>query len=269
MGTLCLKTSLRDVDMLQKRVMPCLLLNDASLVKTRKFKDPTYIGDPINAVRIYNEKEVDEIIILDIIASKKKMRPQFELISDIVSEAFMPITYGGGICDMEDMKKLYNIGLEKISINSFAFQSPNFIERASKQFGSQSIVLSIDVQKNYKGDYEVITFGGTNHTGIDPVTYAIQMEALGAGEILLTSIDRDGTQEGYDIDLIMSVSEAVDIPVIASGGAGKISDFGNAVNTGGASACAIGSMAVYYGRNRAVMINFPRREALEKIFLME
>jgi len=251
--------------MLKARVMPCLLLKGRSLVKTVKFKDPAYIGDPINAVRIYNEKEVDELIFLDITATTAGKEPPYQVLHEIASECFMPVAYGGGIRRLEQIRDILNLGIEKVIINSYAFEDPGFISQAAEQFGSQAIVASIDVRKRLFGKYEVYTHSGRKATGLDPVIWAQKMEAMGAGEIMLTSIDRDGTQEGYDIDLVKKVSAAVNIPLIACGGAGKVEDFGLAVKEGGASACAAGSMVVYYGRNRAVLINFPTRQELDTV----
>jgi imidazole glycerol-phosphate synthase subunit HisF len=249
--------------MLKTRVMPCLLLQNGSLVKTIHFKDPGYIGDPINAVRIYNEKEVDELIFLDITATLENRKPPFKVLSEIASECFMPVAYGGGIRDIDDIREIFRLGIEKVAINTYAVDNPSFLRAAADKFGSQSIVASIDVKKNWRGRYEVFKQGGRKGTGLDPAQHARNLEKLGAGEILLTSIDRDGTQEGYDTDLIKQVTSAVNIPVIACGGAGKVKDFGQAVREGGASACAAGSLFVYFGRNRAVLINFPTHTELE------
>lgn len=249
--------------MLKTRVMPCLLLRNAALVKTIQFKDPGYIGDPINAIRIYNEKEVDELIFLDIGATTEGKKPPFKIIENIASECFMPVAYGGGVRDIADVKQIFSLGIEKIGLNSYAVENPQFVRQVAETFGAQSVVVSIDVKKKLFGRYEVRTHGGRKGTGLDPVSFAVEMEKMGAGEILLTSIDRDGTMQGYDIDLIRQVTSAVGIPVIASGGAGKVEDFGKAVKEGGASAVAAGSMVVYYGRNRAVLINFPSRQELE------
>lgn len=250
--------------MLIPRVMPCLLLKDGSLVKTVKFKDPAYIGDPINAVRIYNEKEVDELIFLDITATLEKREPSYKILSEIASECFMPVTYGGGVKSIEMIRQILTLGIEKISINSQAVENPDFVRMATNKFGSSTIVVSIDVRKKLFGKYEVCIYGGKKPTGLDPVSFAREVENMGAGEILLTAIDRDGTQEGYDIELMKSVTSAVGIPVIACGGAGKVDDFRTAVKDGGASACAAGSMVVYFGRNRAVLINFPERKKLNE-----
>jgi imidazole glycerol-phosphate synthase subunit HisF len=249
--------------MLKTRVMPCLLLRNAALVKTIQFKDPGYIGDPINAIRIYNEKEVDELIFLDITATTEGKKPPFKIIENIASECFMPVAYGGGVRDIADVKQIFSLGIEKISLNSYAVENPQFVRQVADTFGAQSVVVSIDAKKKLFGRYEVRTQGGRKGSGLDPVRFAVEMEEMGAGEILLTSIDRDGTMEGYDTELIQQVTSAVGIPVIASGGAGKVEDFGKAVREGGASAVAAGSMVVYYGRNRAVLITFPSRQELE------
>ena len=250
--------------MLKTRVMPCLLLKESRLVKTIKFKNPNYIGDAINAVMIYNEKEVDELIFLDITATVNNQKPPFKIIKEIVSECFMPFTYGGGINNMEDMKTIFSLGVEKIAINSFSVKDPSFITKTAELFGSQSIVASIDVKKTGPSSYEVFTHSGSKKTGLDPVKWARTVETLGAGEILLTSIDRDGTMEGYDTNIISRAAGAVNIPLIASGGAGRIEDFGEAV-AAGASAVTAGSLFVYHGSAKGVLINFPSQEALRKV----
>lgn len=251
--------------MLQTRVMPCLLLRNGALVKTVQFKNARYVGDPMNTVRIYNEKEVDELIFLDITATPERKAPPFALIEEIASECFMPFTYGGGIRSLDDMHAIFRLGVEKVALNTYAIENPDFVRQAVARFGSQSIVLAIDVKNVWWRGYRVFTDGGRRRTAYDPVTYARHVESLGAGEILLTSIDRDGTMQGYDLDLIRQVTDAVSIPVIACGGAGKVEDFAAAVQDGGASACATGSMVVYQGVNRAVLINFPARDELDAV----
>lgn len=251
--------------MLTTRVMPCLLLKGWGLVKTVKFKNPSYVGDPVNTVRIFNKKEVDELIFLDIVATNQKKSPPFQIIEEIASECFMPIAYGGGVRSIDDIKKIFNLGVEKVAINSYAVEDPTFIKKASEIFGSQSIIVSIDVKKNFWGKYWVYTNGGQKATKFNPVDFAQLMEEMGAGEVLLTSIDRDGTFEGYDTTLINSVSNAIGIPVIASGGAGSPEDFRKAVEHGGASAVAAGSMVVYQGPNRAVLVNFPDKSELDEM----
>jgi cyclase len=251
--------------MLKTRVMPCLLLRGWGLVKTVRFKSPSYVGDPINTVRIFNEKEVDELILLDIGATPEGRRPPFEAIEEIASECFMPVAYGGGLRTLEDVKTVLGLGVEKVAINSYAAENPIFLREAADTFGSQAIIASIDVKRQLFGGYRVYVQGGRKATRHHPVDYARRMEQHGCGEILLTSIDRDGTFEGYDLDLIRLVAREVSVPVIASGGAGSVGDFGRAVKEGGASAAAAGSLVVYQGRNRAVLINFPTRAELRRV----
>jgi imidazole glycerol-phosphate synthase subunit HisF len=252
--------------MLITRVIPCLLLRNQGLVKTVKFKDPKYVGDPINAVRIFNDKEVDELLFLDISATNERKRPPLRVIGEIASECFMPLAYGGGIRTLDDIREIFTVGVEKVCINSYAVEDPSFVGKAADIFGSQSIVVSIDVKKSLLGRYEVFTHGGRSNTKIDPVTHAIEMEQRGAGELFLNSIDRDGTMQGYDIELIRKVASAVRIPVIACGGAGKLSDLTDAWKKGGASAVSAGSMFVFHGKHRAVLISYPGQEELKNAF---
>lgn len=251
--------------MLMTRVMPCLLLKNKGLVKTVKFKEPRYIGDPMNAVRIFNTKEVDELVFLDINATKENKKPNIELIQKISNECFMPFAYGGGIRDLETVKKIFNLGAEKVVINTQAIEKPDFIREVSDVYGNQSVVVSIDVKKSLLGKYEVFSHSKNKSTKLNPVEFAIKMEKLGAGEIFLNSMDNDGIMEGFDLELVKTVSSSVTIPVIACGGAGNIEDFGKVV-CAGASAVAAGSMFVFHGRRRAVLINFPTRDEIEKIF---
>ena len=260
--------------MFRPRIIPCLLLEDKGIVKTVKFKDPRYIGDPINAIRIFNEKEADELMFLDIMASRnqgffsklKTRQMPFDLLKKISRECLMPLSYGGGITTLDEMQKLFSIGIEKIVINTNSIENPQLIKKASETFGSQSIISSIDARKNLKGGYEVYTRGGLKAISRDPVNLALSMQEMGAGEIMITSIDCDGMMEGYDIDLIKSVSDAVDIPVIACGGAGKLSDLHKAHEIGHASGMAAGSMFVFHGRKRAVLISYPDQKELENLF---
>lgn len=249
------------------RVIPCLLLNNqGALVKTIRFKNPSYVGDPINAVKIYNEKEVDELIVLDIYATIEKRRPPFKIISEIANECFMPLAYGGGVKNMDDLKELFALGVEKVSLNAAAVENPSFVTEAAKTFGSQSIIVSIDVKKNFEGKYEVYAYSGVRAMKINPVDFAKKMEDAGAGELLITSIDKEGTWEGFDIELLHSISSSVNIPVIANGGAGKVEHLEEAVKKGGASALALGSMVVYQKKGMGVLINFPDKRHIEKIF---
>lgn len=251
--------------MLKARVMPCLLLHDGALVKTVRYEEFNYIGEPINTVRIFNELEVDELILLDILATRNRVSPDFELISQIASECFMPLTYGGGISNVEDAKQLFNIGIEKIVINSQAFLDHNFISELSNRFGSQSIVASIDVNQNMNGSYTVANNSGIPVPNLDPIEWAAELERMGAGEIFLTSIQHEGTWKGYDIPLISSLTSRVDIPVIANGGAGSVADIGKAINEGGAAGAATGSMVVFQKKNFGVLVHFPPRQKLDNI----
>lgn len=248
------------------RVIPCLLLNNNGLAKTIKFKNPQYLGDPINAVKIFNEKEVDELIFLDINATVLKKSPPFKVINDIASECFMPLCYGGAINNIKDIHTIFKLGVEKVSINTYAIENPTFIREASDEFGSQSIVVSIDVKKNLWGKYEIYTYGGRKATGLDPVKVAIQMQRLGAGELFINSIDRDGTMRGYDIELISKLSCEVSIPIIACGGAGNLQDLVSVIKQGGASAAAAGSLFLYKGKHRALLLNYPSQSELNTVF---
>jgi cyclase len=251
------------------RVLPCLLLRGLGLVKTVKFRDPTYLGDPRNAVRIFNEREVDELIILDICATPKNLSPNFELIREIASEAFMPVAYGGGIRSIEDAQRILSLGVEKIVVNTQAVEDPAFVRQAAQLFGNQSVVVCMDVKRDIWGRQAVHTHGGRKRSRFTPVAFAQEMEAMGAGEIVVNSIDRDGTMQGYDIDLIRSVTQKVNVPVMACGGAGKLDDCVRAVREGGASAVAAGSMFVFYGEHRAVLISYPTQETLRGLFREE
>lgn len=248
--------------LLRPRVIPCLQLRNNSLVKTCKFQNPRYIGDPINAVKIFNEKCVDELILLDITATTDKRSPNFSLLEQIASEAFMPLAYGGGVQTLEEIKKLLGLGFEKIVINSSAVNNPKLIDEASALTGCQSIVVSIDVKKNFWGKYRVVSECGRLETKLEPVEFARNMEQLGAGEIFLTAVDREGMMNGYDLELINKVAESVSVPVVANGGAANAGDFYEALRNGKASAVAAGSMFIFYGKHKAVLITVPDEKQL-------
>ena len=250
--------------MLQTRVIPCLLLNGDRLVKTVNFKKASYIGDPVNTARIFNELEVDELTLLDISATNSKKKPDFEILTELANECFMPLAYGGGINNFEDAKKIFKIGIEKIIINSTAFTNPTIIIELAEHFGNQAIVASIDVKRNLFGKYHVFSNSGTKKHRIDPVVWAKELERLGAGEILLTSINQEGTWDGFDLSIIERISNAVNVPVIANGGASSIEDIVSAVKKGGASAVSVGSMVVYQNKGMGVLVNFPDNEKLKK-----
>lgn len=251
------------------RVIPVLLLHKGGLVKTVKFKNPTYVGDPINAVKIFNEKEIDEIAVIDIDATLERRGPDMQRISEIAGEAFIPLAYGGGISTIDQVRQLFYLGVEKIILNHQAFKSTAFITQAASMVGSQSVVVSIDVKKNLFGKYRVYIRSGMQQIHEDPVSYALKMQEAGAGEILLNNIDRDGTYGGYDLNLVRQVSSVLSIPLIACGGAAEIADFTAAVQHG-ASAVAAGSMFVFQRPHRAVLISYPgqdelRQEVFQKI----
>ena len=251
--------------MLRNRVIPCLLMLNDGLVKTVRFKDPKYVGDPVNAVRILNDKEVDELVFLDIGATPSRRGPNFQLLSDIASQAFMPFGYGGGITAVEEVKRLYALGVEKVVLNTVTVTKPGFVEQAAAIAGSSGVVASIDVRRNWLGKYSVYIRGGREDAGLDPVTHAQAMARAGAGEILLNSIDRDGVMGGYDLDLIRQVSRSVSVPVVAAGGAGELRHFREAVDHGAAGVAA-GSMFVFHGKHRAVLITYPSYDELEQLF---
>lgn len=248
--------------MLKTRVIPCLLLDHWGLVKTVRFADPTYIGCPINAARIFNSHGVDELILLDIAASPEGRAPQPEVIEPIAEQCRMPLTVGGGLASCADIERVLRAGADKVAVNTHAHRRPAFVREAARAFGSQCVVASLDVRKG-PGGHRVFGGRGREAAGEDPVDCAKKMQDLGAGEILLNSIDRDGTWSGYDLELVRKVSGAVTIPVVACGGAGKLGDFAEAVSAG-ASAAAAGSFFLYYGALRAVLITFPAKEELAR-----
>ncbi len=239
------------------RIIPCLLLRGNGLVKTNKFKDALYIGDPVNAVKIFSEKEVDELVILDIDATREGREPNYELIAEIAGECFMPVAYGGGISTLAQARKLIRCGIEKVVINSASVVSTEFIRNIADVFGSQAVVGSVDARKTLLGGHRAFVKSGTIDTKIKPEDHAASLVQAGVGEILLNSIDCDGQMQGYDIDLIKKVSATVNVPVVACGGAGTLDHMRRAISEGGASAVAAGSMFVFYGKHKAVLINYP------------
>jgi cyclase len=243
------------------RIIPVLLVDDRDLIKTINFKKPTYLGDPVNALKIFNRKGIDEMAVLDISASKKGLEPDFELLTDMASEAFMPLSYGGGIKTLDQVRKLLAIGYEKVVLNTSLVEDEQLVKDAVALAGSQSVVASIDA-KLVKGQYKCVICDGTKAIDMTPAELAKHAEELGVGEIFLNSIDRDGMMTGYDTKLINEVVNAVSIPVTACGGAGGIADLKDALQNGHAHAAAGGSMFVYYGRLKAVLITAPTEEEL-------
>ena len=250
--------------MLKTRVIPCLQLIGDSLVKTVKFSNHGYIGDPVNTVRIFNELEVDELCFLDIRATVEGRTPNISILQQISNECFMPLSYGGGVREFAIAKQILSIGFEKIVVNTEAYRNPSFLTKMADHFGAQAVIGSIDVKKNLWGKYLVYVKDGTEKTSLDPVEWAQKMQDAGAGELLLTSMDRDGTWSGYDLELTRKVAESVSIPVIANGGAGTIAHIKDVVKNGHASAVSLGSMVVYQKKEMGVLVNFPDKAELEK-----
>lgn len=252
--------------MLRTRVIPVLLLQNSDLVKGLQYKKHKYVGDPINAVKILNEKEVDELMFLDISATSAKRDPDFGLIADIAGEAFMPFGYGGGINSVKQIEKLFSLGVEKAILNTSAFHTPELISDAAGVSGSQSIIVSMDVKKSFFGDYEVYVNNGRTRTRFGPIEYAKKIQDLGAGELIVSSIDREGMGKGYDLELLDTVANAVDIPVVGLGGAGCLQDLADAKNKTAISALAAGDLFTFHGKYKAVLITYPRYSELEKLF---
>lgn len=252
--------------MLRTRVIPVLLCDDGGLYKTIRFKDPRYIGDPINAVKIFNDKEVDELVMFDISASERNTPPNFNFLHDIATECFMPICYGGGIRSIKDAQQLFRLGVEKISINTAGIENPEFIKELSEKFGKSSIVVTVDVKKDILGNYYVFAERGKRNTGMKVNEWVNKIEELGCGEIILNNIDKDGMMNGYDLKLLKIVSQEVHIPVVACGGAGKLEDLKSAVQEGGVSAVAAGSFFVYWGSKKGILINYPEQQKIEECF---
>lgn len=251
--------------MLSTRVIPVLLLAEGGLVKTVSFQEPDYVGDPINAVRIFNDSEVDEIIVLDIEASDEGREPDYDAIHDLASECFMPLCYGGGVSSMEHFEKLFRLGVEKVSINTAIATQPNLLSQSSKAFGSQAVVAAIDVRKHPRDGYQGYFRRGRQAFSLPLDQLLESVQAQGAGEVMLTSIDQEGRQTGYDIQLIAWAKSRLSIPLIANGGAGNLSHLAMAADAG-ASAAAAGSLFVFQGKHKAVLINYPSQQVLADVF---
>lgn len=251
---------------IRPRVIPCLLYRQGSLVKTVRFRKPAYIGDAVNAIKIYNDKEVDELIFLDIEASARREGPDLAVIRRIADECFMPLAYGGGVTTTEQMRQIFEIGVEKIALNSAALDRPALIAEAAERFGSQSLIVSIDIEKTWLGQYRVRHPASAKHVRTGLLEYVAEVVRLGAGELMLNSVDRDGTWSGYDLELIRQVTAAVNVPVIVCGGASRPEDFVQAIACG-AAAVAAGSLFVYQKQNQGVLINYPSAERLDPLLL--
>lgn len=250
--------------MLQTRIIPVLLLHKNVLHKTVKYKNPTYVGDPINAIKIFNEKEVDELIIVDIDASKNKTEPNYRFIEDVASECFMPLCYGGGITKLEQAAKIFSIGVEKIIIESAGLSDHKIIQQITETYGSQSVVGSISVNKNLFGKHVVFNHVTNKNTKLDPLEQAKKLVSDGVGEIFINTVYKDGTLTGYDIEYLKRLSSAINVPLIACGGAASLEDFQSVVEETEVSALGAGSMFVFHGKHKAVLIKYPNRDQIEK-----
>lgn len=252
--------------MINPRIIPCLLLKGNGLVKTTKFKNPVYLGDPINTINIFNKKMVDEIIILDIGISRDSGKPKFDLLKRIGSVCFSPLTYGGGVSDIKDAEALFNIGIEKISFNTAAFKNPSIISEMAKKFGNQSVIVAVNVGKDDKHGHCIVDNSMAMIYNRNSMFEIIKrFEDLGAGEILINDVNRDGTMEGYDIELIRSITSRVTVPVIACGGCGNYGHLRDVIDEGGASAAAAGSIFVFNGPHKAVLISYPEHNLIKSI----
>ncbi len=255
--------------MLRPRIIPCLLVKNGGLVKTVRFDKSKYVGDPINAVRIFNEKEVDELVVLDIDATAQNREPDYKMIANLAAECRMPLCYGGGVKTAEQVQKIISLGVEKVALSAAAVKTPELIAEASAKVGAQSIVVVMDVKKaGLLRRYELFTHNGTKGTGLDPVAFARRAAELGAGEVVVNSIDRDGEMKGYDLELISRVREAISLPLTVLGGAGSLDDIRGIINKFGIIGAAAGSLFVFKGKYRAVLINYPNRNDKDCLLAM-
>jgi cyclase len=254
--------------MLKHRVIPALLLCSGGLVKTRKFKNPKYVGDPINAIRIFNDKEVDELMVLDITASKERREPNYALIEEFAGECFMPLAYGGGVSSVEQAARIFSLGVEKICLQTAALRDPGLVTQLAERFGSQSVVVSIDIKRNWLGKAHVYSAAQNKALSEPWLQMAQRLVAAGAGEVLLNVVNRDGMLTGPDLDLVSKAGAALAVPLIAAGGVSSLNDI-KAVVDAGASAVAAGAFFVFHGPHRAVLITYPRYHELEALFSTE
>ncbi len=243
--------------MLRPRIIPCLLVHNKGLVKTVNFKNPKYVGDPINAVRIFNEKFVDELMVLDIDATVQNREPDYQMIEFLAAECRMPLSYGGGVKSVEQAQRIFSLGVEKIAMSASVVDNPNLITEMAEQVGTQSVVAVVDVKKRLLGGYEVFTHNGRVNSKKDPVAFVCELERLGAGEIVINSIDNDGVMKGYDLSLVDKVRSATSLPITVLGGAGSLNDVGALIKKHGLIGAAVGSLFVFKGVYKAVLINYP------------
>lgn len=251
--------------MLKSRIIPCLLVHNKGLVKTVKFKESKYVGDPINAVKIFNEKESDELIVLDIDATVEGREPDYKMIENLAAECRMPLCYGGGIKTVEQATRIFNLGVEKIALSSAVIENLKLVSDISKEVGSQSVVVVIDVKKKMFGGYDIYTHNGTKKTNIDLEKFIIELQSLGIGEIVINSIDNDGVMKGYDLNLIEKIKPLINVPMTVLGGAGTLEDINKLIEKFGILGCAAGSLFVFKGKYKAVLINYPNKTEKEKL----
>ncbi|MBM7419185.1 MULTISPECIES: AglZ/HisF2 family acetamidino modification protein [Chryseobacterium] len=251
--------------MLRPRIIPSLLIQDNGLVKTVNFKNPKYVGDPINAVKIFNEKEVDELAIFDIDATTKGLEPNYSLIERIANQSRMPLCYGGGVKTVEQAQKIFGLGIEKIALSSSVLQNPDLITQIADRVGAQSVIVVLDVKKKLLGGYEVYTHNGKKSTGINPFKFIEQAQELGAGEIVINSIDQDGVMKGYDMSLIEKAREKTSLPMTVLGGAGSLEDIKKVIDKHKIIGVAAGSLFVFKGKYKAVLINYPTKDEKENL----
>lgn len=253
--------------MLRPRIIPCLLVHEKGLVKSVNFKNHKYVGDPINAVRIFNEKEVDELMVIDIDATVENREPDYKMIENLATECRMPLCYGGGVKTVEQAQRIFSLGVEKIAVSSAIIEDPSFITRMAEKVGTQSVVAVLDVKKKLLGGYEVYTHNGKKKTGKNPVEFAKELEKLGIGEIVINSIDNDGVMKGYDMGIIEKVRDAVSIPMTVLGGAGSLEDIKRLIKQFGIIGASAGSLFVFKGVYKAVLINYPSREEKDNLIM--
>ncbi len=251
--------------MLRPRIIPSLLVHDNGLVKTVNFKNAKYVGDPINAVKIFNEKEVDELAVFDIDATVLNKEPDYALIEKLANQSRMPLCYGGGVKTVEQAQRIFGLGIEKIALSSAVISNPELISAIANRVGNQSVIVVLDVKKKLLGGYEVYTHNGKKGTGINPFKFIEEAEKLGAGEIIINSIDQDGMMKGYDMNLIDKVREKISLPMTVLGGAGSLEDIGKVINKHGVIGVAAGSLFVFKGIYKAVLINYPKRSEKDEL----
>lgn len=252
--------------MLYPRIIPCLLVRNKGLVKTVKFKNPKYVGDPLNAVRIFNEKEVDELMVIDIDSTTRGNEPDYKMIQNLAAECRMPLCYGGGIKTVEQAQHIFSLGVEKIAVSSIALDKPEIISQIADRVGNQSVIIVLDVKKKYLiNKYEVWTHNGTKNSGLDAVDFAKKCESMGAGEIVVNSIDNDGTMKGYDNTIINTIRDTIHIPMTVLGGAGSLAHIGELISEHGIIGAAAGSLFVFKGKYKAVLINYPNKIEKENL----